>query len=321
MGQEKKEHPKEKSRLHPRNKHRERYDFKLLKAACPELAEFVVINQFGDETVDFFNPDAVKLLNKALLKAHYNVNDWSIPSGYLCPPIPGRADYIHHIADFLRSKNFGKIPQGQKIKVLDIGVGANCIYPIIGATEYDWHFVGSDIDAVAIENATEILNQNPPLKENIELRFQESEKTIFKGIIAFDEKFDVSICNPPFHTSAQEAQSGTARKLKNLQAENKREIVLNFGGRSNELWCDGGELAFIKRMIIQSKKYANSCFWFTTLVSKESNLRNIYRELEDANAYEVATLPMGQGNKTSRVVAWTFLNAQEQIAWKKARWN
>jgi len=320
MEQEKKENPKEKSRLHSRNKHRERYDFKLLKKACPELVSFVVINQFGDETVDFFNPDAVKMLNTALLKEHYSINNWTIPAGYLCPPIPGRADYLHHIADFLRSKNFGKIPQGKKINVLDIGVGANCIYPIIGAVEYDWHFVGSDIDSKAIENANEILNENPQLNENIELRFQESEKTIFKGIIAFDEKFDLTICNPPFHTSAQEAQSGTARKLKNLQAENKRELVLNFGGRSNELWCDGGELAFIKRMIIQSKKYANSCYWFTTLVSKESNLKNIYRELENVNTFEVVTLPMGQGNKTSRVIAWTFLDAQEQIAWKKARW-
>ncbi|HQW01464.1 MAG TPA: RlmF-related methyltransferase, partial [Saprospiraceae bacterium] len=42
--QPKKEHPKEKSRLHPRNRHRERYDFKQLIAVCPELAPYVTLN-------------------------------------------------------------------------------------------------------------------------------------------------------------------------------------------------------------------------------------------------------------------------------------
>jgi len=94
----KKEHPKEKSRLHPRNKHRERYDFKLLIESSPELAQFVKMNIYNDESIDFFNPDAVKALNKALLKYFYDIENWDIPEGYLCPPIPGRADYIHHIA-------------------------------------------------------------------------------------------------------------------------------------------------------------------------------------------------------------------------------
>ena len=63
-----------------------------------------------------------------------------------------------------------------------------------------------------------------------------------------------------------------------------------------------------------------SCFWFSSLVSKESNLRAVYSELKHFKAIEVVTLPMGQGNKTSRVVAWTFLTPEEQIKWKKDRW-
>ncbi|MCX6266590.1 MAG: RlmF-related methyltransferase, partial [Bacteroidetes bacterium] len=94
MIQQKREHPKIKSRLHPRNKHRERYDFKLLIDSCPQLARFVKLNIYQDESVDFSDPDAVKMLNKALLKVYYNINDWDIPGGYLCPPVPGRADYI-----------------------------------------------------------------------------------------------------------------------------------------------------------------------------------------------------------------------------------
>ena len=164
---QKKEHPKEKTKLHPRNKHRERYDFKLLIETCPALAQYVRLNEYDDESIDFFNPEAVKMLNMALLKHYYDIEYWDIPANYLCPPIPGRADYIHHIADLLAYENNGIIPRGNKIKSLDIGVGANCVYPIIGNKEYGWSFVGSDIDTTAIDNASQIIEKNPTLKEKI----------------------------------------------------------------------------------------------------------------------------------------------------------
>jgi len=128
MLNKKREHPKEKTGLHPRNKHRERYNFDELTVSCPELAPFVRVNDFNDESVDFSNPEAVMMLNKALLKHFYGIAHWNIPPGYLCPPVPGRADYIHHIAGLLGSCNRGKIPTGNQVKCLDIGVGANCIY-------------------------------------------------------------------------------------------------------------------------------------------------------------------------------------------------
>ena len=68
MLHKKKVHPKEKSELHLRNRHKKRYDFKELIDSCPELASFVYLNAYNDESIKFFNPDAVKMLNKALLK-------------------------------------------------------------------------------------------------------------------------------------------------------------------------------------------------------------------------------------------------------------
>ncbi|MBC7494605.1 MAG: RlmF-related methyltransferase, partial [Flavobacterium sp.] len=129
MLDKKKEHPKEKTRLHVRNKHRERYNLKALIESVPELAQYVSLNIYNDESIDFFNPEAVKALNKALLKHHYQIDHWNIPPNYLCPPIPGRADYIHYIADLLCGSNYGKIPKGNLVTCLDIGVGANCVYP------------------------------------------------------------------------------------------------------------------------------------------------------------------------------------------------
>jgi 23S rRNA (adenine1618-N6)-methyltransferase len=315
---EKKEHPKEKTRLHPRNKHRERYNFTQLIESCPKLTPFVSLNRYNDESIDFFNPQAVKMLNKALLKFFYGIDNWDIPPSYLCPPIPGRVDYIHYIADLLGSTNNGKIPTGNTVKCLDVGVGANCIYPIIGHREYGWSFVGSDIDTVAIESAKVIIESNSSLK-GIELRLQPDQKNIFNDIIREGERFDITLCNPPFHSSQAESQNAAIRKLSNLKQKRVTNPVLNFGGKNSELWCEGGEKEFVNKMIIESRQFSSFCLWFSTLISKESNLTEAYDKLKNMNAVEVKTIPMGQGNKTSRIVAWTFLTAEQRNEW--ALWN
>jgi 23S rRNA (adenine1618-N6)-methyltransferase len=314
------EHPKEKTRLHPRNRHRERYDFEKLICACPELSPFVRPNLYGDESIDFFDPEAVKTLNKALLKLYYDIEYWDIPKNYLCPPIPGRADYIHLIADMLADSDDGKIPAGPAIRCLDVGVGANCVYPIIGNKEYGWSFVGTDIDPLAIESAGRIIELNSALKGKVELRLQSNPKDIFNGIMQKGERFDVSVCNPPFHASLAEARAGTIRKLSNLTQKKVTRPTLNFGGQSNELWSEGGEERFVGNMVAQSRIFASSCFCFSTLISKESNLMGIYQALRKAEAFDVKTLAMGQGQKTGRIVAWTFLDREQQKQWMDTRW-
>ena len=317
----KKSQPQEKPKLHPRNKHRARYDLKLLAEVCPELAPFVTVNVHNDETIDFSNPKAVKMLNRALLQQDYGLDYWDIPSGYLCPPIPGRADYIHHIADLLCASNFGNMPPGEKISCLDVGVGANCVYPIIGVKEYGWSFIGSDIDPVSLASANKIIESNAVLIEKVQIRLQPNPVDIFYGIIQKDEFIDITICNPPFHASMAEATFGTLRKLNNLSPKKVTKPALNFGGQNGELWCEGGEAKFIANMVRQSRQFTTSVFWFSTLVSKQSHLKSAYEALAKAAAVTVKTIPMGQGNKTSRIVAWTFLTKEQQKAWREIRWN
>jgi 23S rRNA (adenine1618-N6)-methyltransferase len=201
--------------------------------------------------------------------------------------------------------------------VLDVGVGANCVYPLIGQYEYGWKFIGSDVDPGAIESALTILNKNN-LKDQIELRLQSSADRIFSGIIKSDESVDLTICNPPFHASAEEAAAGSDRKIKNLGL---KKAVLNFGGKSHELWSPGGEKAFITKMIDESAKYSNQCLWFTSLVSKKENLPDLDRVLNKVRAFEVRILEMSQGQKISRVLAWTFQDNEQQKAWAKKRWT
>lgn len=294
-------HKNEKTILHPRNKHRENYDFPELILAYPPLKPFVQLNKYNNLSIDFFKPDAVKALNTALLIYFYGIEHWNFPEGYLCPPIPGRVDYIHYLADLL-SENKTK---HKNIRCLDIGTGANCIYPILACAEYKWSFVGTDIDSKAVESAKQIVNSNPILKDKIEIRLQENPKHIFNGILKKNEFFDLSICNPPFHKSKNEAELGSQRKLQNLNS--KDHSTLNFSGRSNELWCTGGEKMFIKNMIKESTNFANSCQWFTSLVSKKEHLNSFYDLLKKVNAKQVKTIDMAQGNKKSRILAWSFM--------------
>lgn len=290
----------EKNQLHTRNKHQGEYNFEELINVNKELEKFVALNKFGKLSIDFFNPEAVKTLNKSLLMYYYDIQSWDVPKGYLCPPIPGRADYIHNIADLIG------VEKNSNIKCLDIGVGANCIYPIIGCKEYDWSFVGTEIDPKAIDNAKKIIENNPSLKGKIELRLQTNSSNIFRGIIGENDRFDVSICNPPFHSSAEAAQKGTLRKLSALKGRKVTKPTLNFSGQESELWCEGGEIRFIVDMIDQSRQYKNKCRWFTTLVSKDENLPRIYAKLAGAQTAESHTIPMQQGNKITRIVAWHF---------------
>jgi len=317
--QNKKPHAKVKTELHPRSKHRERYNFKKLIKSSPKLAAYVAPNKYGDESIDFFNPAAVKELNKALLLHHYGLEYWDIPEHYLCPPIPGRADYIHNIADLLKGNN-AVIPKGNHIRGLDIGVGANCIYPIIGQHEYGWSFIGSDTDEKAITSAKEIEQRNYSLKSTLEIRRQEKSNDFFYNILKPEEKVDFTICNPPFHASAEDAQKASLKKQKNLKGKRPNKALLNFGGQHNELWTKGGEARFVKDMIYESKHFGQQCFWFTSLISKEIILKPTYKILQKVNAVDVKTIEMGQGNKISRFIAWTFLTEQEQKDWIDERW-
>jgi len=309
-----------KTALHVRSKHRGSYQFQELIKVCPTLNQFVYVNDHGHESIDFFNPEAVKTLNQALLKYHYKIN-WDLPEGYLCPPVPGRADYIHYIADLLGSEQKSIIPKGKKVQCLEIGVGANCIYPLIGSRVYNWRFIGSEIDPDAISYAQKIIEQNPELKHKIKLRKQTEAKHIFMDIIEPEDIFDCTICNPPFYKSQAEANKASARKLNNLDPGQVKRKGLNFGGQANELWVEGGELAFIQQMITESISFSTNCLWFTSLVSKEANLPKFTRLLKQSNVIEIRTIPMAHGNKKSRILCWTFLTDKQRSKWAKLRWK
>ncbi|MFI3330266.1 MAG: 23S rRNA (adenine(1618)-N(6))-methyltransferase RlmF [Rikenellaceae bacterium] len=286
------------SKLHKRNKHQGSYPMRELAECLPSLKKYIAENEYGTLSINFFDAQAVKCLNQALLKYYYGIEYWSLPKNALTPAIPGRAEYIHHLAEFLGANNKNK-------RCLEIGVGASCIYPIIGTKEYSWSFVASDIELKSLQNSQKIIDNNPSLKGKIKLRHQASDN-IFKGIITPEDYFDISICNPPFHDSAKSADKAARRKLNNLKGTTSSKLELNFKGTAQELWCEGGEKAFIIKMIDESTEFKDKVQWFTTLVSKGENLKTLKKRLKQTNVAKIKVLEMSLGNKISRILAWSF---------------
>ncbi|MEE9330982.1 MAG: 23S rRNA (adenine(1618)-N(6))-methyltransferase RlmF [Methylophilaceae bacterium] len=308
--------------LHPNNLHNHGYDFAALIQSYPALQPYVKANKYGNESIDFSNAKAVKALNSALLKHHYDVDAWDIPDGFLCPPIPGRVDYIHYVAELLKapkvkdSKVTGSGANSKPIKLLDIGTGASGIYALLACQAYGWDVTATDVNPLALDNVASIAQNNLALKGELTLRLQQDKSHIFEGVIETDDYFDVSVCNPPFHGSLAGALSSNQKKRDNLARNRNQKVThktrqdtkgLNFGGLGAELWCDGGERTFLRTMITESQHFAQQCRWFTTLVSRTEYLDIAQTLLSELNVTDVREIEMHQGNKITRILAWTFI--------------
>jgi 23S rRNA (adenine1618-N6)-methyltransferase len=190
--------------------------------------------------------------------------------------------------------------------------------------------VASDILPAAFDSAAAIVENNKILKGSVTCRLQSNWSFIFKGVVQVDERFHFVMCNPPFHASADEALAATQRKVKGLAksraGQKKTALPLstrptlasttasNFGGQQTELWCLGGEFAFIQQMIRESQRISQQVLWFTVLVSKESNLPKLQQMLKQAKACDIRAIDMAQGQKKSRILAWTFVPLDEHEA-------
>ncbi|WP_304145458.1 23S rRNA (adenine(1618)-N(6))-methyltransferase RlmF [Mesoflavibacter zeaxanthinifaciens] len=290
--------------------HTNNYNFEVLIDNYPKLQPFVFKNKYGNLTINFSEAKAVRALNTAILKANYGINYWNFDDNNLTPPIPSRVAYINLLKDLLLSSNLVG-----NVKVLDIGTGANCIYPLLGQSIYNWQFVGTDVNKNSIKQAEKIIAENK-LEDEVSIRFQSNPNQIFQGILTKTDTFTLTMCNPPFYKDETEANSATLKKLKGLN-QDTNSINRNFSGISNELWYKGGEKAFLHNYLYESSLFKNKCFWYTTLVANKYNIKSMYASLDKLGAKIIKTLPINIGQKKSRVVAWTFLNEDQQKQWNK----
>lgn len=327
-GKNKKRKREDRPTIHPNNKYSENPpDFAHLASLYPSFQPFVQYSHTGYPTIDWTDFNATRELTRVLLHHDHSLN-WWIPDGQLCPTVPNRSNYIHWLQDLLLSNIIpNTISSGSKVRGFDIGTGANCIYPLLGASLLGWSFVGSDVTDVAIECAESNVNSNPHISELIEIRRVQSNSTtscdkidlcdteveplpilpldlnlrenknyhgppILVGVVKDDEKFDFCMCNPPFFESLEEG--GLNPKT-------------SCGGTSEEMVCPGGEKAFITRIIEDSTQLKQHFRWFTSMIGRKSNLKYLRSKLWEVGVTVVKTTEFVQGRTSRWGLAWSFL--------------
>lgn len=284
--------------LHSKNRFNRRYDFGKLVQVVPELKSHLINLGADQVSIDFGNPQAVFLLNKALLESEYPIRDWRILAGSLCPSIPSRLNYILYLSDHMTASD-------RPVRALDIGTGSNLVYPLLGHFEKNWHFVGSEVHHPSIQHARHLLNRNKRLKKYIELRKQEQTEHILQGIIQPGEYFDVVLCNPPFYKSAEDYRATLQKKNQKLHGRNQSDAS-NFQGLGNELWYPGGEKKFIRQMIYESLSLKDQIGLCSVLISNKDHIKPLRAILEHQGVNSISVIPMLQGNKASRILCWRF---------------
>ena len=76
-----------------------------------------------------------------------------------------------------------------------------------------------------------------------------------------------------------------------------------------EMVTTGGEVAFVSRMIDESKTLGERCQWYTSMLGKHSSVETIIESLREAGVRNWAVKDLIQGKKTRRwSVAWSWTN-------------
>ena len=271
-------------------------DFLTLIKEFPELKKYILKQNEDNEEefqFDWSNNELSLLMDKSILNYYFNIKYYDIPKGFLIPPIPSRINYINLINSIIT-----KLIKDINIKNIigiDIGTGANIIYPILGYSIYKWKFICTEINKEAYNNAKLILQKNN-LENNINIIKQNNKDNIFISILNRENKYIFSMCNPPYYNYENEI------KLE----DKKRDNEYNF----DEIYYKNGEYGFFQRYFEESICYKNNVFLYTILIGKKINAENIYDKLSSYsdiikiyNMQKILT-----GNNVRYMIYWSFFN-------------
>uniref|UniRef100_A0A7N2MYC5 U6 small nuclear RNA (adenine-(43)-N(6))-methyltransferase n=1 Tax=Quercus lobata TaxID=97700 RepID=A0A7N2MYC5_QUELO len=278
------------------------------------------------------------------------ISQW-IPDGQLCPTVPNRSNYIHWIEDLLASDIIPKTnTSGGNVRGFDIGTGANCIYPLLGASLLGWSFVGSDVTEIALEWAEQNVKNNPHISQLIEIRKVKScedgpsmEKSHDGESVSCESKIELSACvvredvhllpsaSFDLHSDANKRYNGPPVLLDVIRDgekfdfcmcnppffETMEEAGLNpktsCGGTPEEMICPGGEKAFITRIIEDSAVLKQSFRWYTSMVGRKSNVKSLTAKLWEVGVTIVKTTEFVQGQTCRWGLAWSFVPPVRKI--------
>ncbi|XP_015776331.1 PREDICTED: methyltransferase-like protein 16, partial [Acropora digitifera] len=144
--------------MHPRNVYRKSPpDFKILAETFEYFRAFVKESSSGHCTLNFKDPSALRALTYALLEKDFGLN-LSIPLDRLIPTVPLRLNYVLWIEDLLSC--LPEVFRHVTVRGFDVGTGASCIYPLLGAKLNGWHFLATEVDELSVSFAEKNVKGN-----------------------------------------------------------------------------------------------------------------------------------------------------------------
>ncbi|XP_071386471.1 RNA N(6)-adenosine-methyltransferase mettl16-like [Centroberyx affinis] len=279
--------------MHPRNRYKDKPpDFAYLASKYPDFQQHVHTSLTGRPVVNFKEPEAVRALTCTLLKEDFGLTI-EIPLERLIPTVPLRLNYIHWVEDLIDG-------QGQPRKGIDIGTGASCIYPLLGATMNGWYFLATEVDDICFDYATKNVEQNN-LSDLIKV-VKVPQKTLLMDALKEETAivYDFCMCNPPFFANQLEAKGVNSRNSRRPPPSS-----VNTGGVT-EIMAEGGELEFVKRIIHDSLQLKRRLRWYSCMLGKKCSLAPLKEELRKQGVPKVTHTEFYQGRTMRWALAWSF---------------
>ncbi|XP_029026010.1 RNA N6-adenosine-methyltransferase mettl16 [Betta splendens] len=279
--------------MHPRNRYKDKPpDFAYLASKYPDFQQHVHTSLAGRPVVNFKEPEAVRALTCTLLKEDFGLSI-EIPLERLIPTVPLRLNYIHWVEDLIDGQN-------QPRRGIDIGTGASCIYPLLGATMNGWYFLATEVDDICFDYATKNVEQNN-LSDLIKV-VKVPQKTLLMDALKEETEiiYDFCMCNPPFFANQLEAKGVNSRNSRRPPPSS-----VNTGGVT-EIMAEGGELEFVKRIIHDSLQLKKRLRWYSCMLGKKCSLAPLKEELRKQGVPKVAHTEFCQGRTMRWALAWSF---------------
>lgn len=279
--------------MHPRNRYKDKPpDFAYLASKYPEFQQHVQTSLLGRPVVNFKEPEAVRALTCTLLKEDFGLTI-EIPLERLIPTVPLRLNYIHWVEDLTDG-------QKQRRRGIDIGTGASCIYPLLGATMNGWYFLATEVDDICFDYAKRNVEQNN-MSDLIKV-MKVPQKTLLMDALKEETEivYDFCMCNPPFFANQMEAKGVNSRNSRRPPPSS-----VNTGGVT-EIMAEGGELEFVKRIIHDSLQLKKRLRWYSCMLGKKCSLAPLKEELKKQGVPKVTYTEFCQGRTMRWALAWSF---------------
>ncbi|XP_067866637.1 RNA N6-adenosine-methyltransferase mettl16 [Heterodontus francisci] len=282
--------------MHPRNRYKDQPpDFTYLASKYTEFQQHIHTSLTGKVSLNFKDPEAVRALTCTLLKEDFGLTI-DIPLERLIPTVPLRLNYIHWVEDLI-----GSGPDKTKlIRGIDIGTGASCIYPLLGATMNGWFFLATEVDDMCFNYAKKNVEQNH-LSDLIKV-VKVPQKTLLMDALKEESEivYDFCMCNPPFFANQLEAKGVNSRNPSRPPPSS-----VNTGGIT-EIMAEGGELEFVKRIIHDSLQLKKRLRWYSCMLGKKCSLAPLKEELRQQEVPKVTHTEFCQGRTMRWALAWSF---------------